>query len=203
MQLFLYQFGFTRMAQNAEKDILVVYSKRNICFHYRSVIHVITLFFYAEYDGNIFILIRRHQDGLEHREGHPGGVQQEKCMFLLWTCDTCYYPIFLWRIRWKYFHFDLASPGWPRTPRRTSWWSTARQNINFELSACYRLNQDKIIYICHKKQGYNMYHMSIMGTYVSLAVLHQDVLLGIQGHPGDEKSRQKYFHRIYHKKIQL
>ena len=139
MQLFLYQFGFTRMAQNAEKDILVVYSKRNICFHYRSVIHVITLFFYAKYDGNIFILIRRHQDGLEHREGHPGGVQQEKCMFLLWTCDTCYYPIFLWRIRWKYFHFDLASPGWPRTPRRTSWWSTARQNINFELSACYRL----------------------------------------------------------------
>ena len=58
------------------------------------MIHVITLFFYAEYDGNIFILIWRHQDGLEHREGHPGEVQQEKLMFPLWTCDTCYYPIF-------------------------------------------------------------------------------------------------------------
>ena len=58
------------------------------------MIHVITLFFYGEYDGNIFILIWRHQDGLEHREGHPGEVQQEKLMFPLWTCNTCYNPIF-------------------------------------------------------------------------------------------------------------
>ena len=105
----------------------------------RHMIYVINLIFHGDFDAIVFISIWLHQDGLERREGHPGGVQQEKCMFLLWTCDTCYYPIFLWRIRWKYFHFDLASPGWPRTPRRTSWWSTARQNINFELSACYRL----------------------------------------------------------------
>ena len=39
--------------------------------------------FYGEYDGNIFILIWRHQDGLEHREGHPSEVQQEKLMFTL------------------------------------------------------------------------------------------------------------------------
>ena len=84
------------------------------------MIHVITLFFYGEYDGNIFILIWRHQDGLEHREGHPGEVQQEKLMFPLWTCNTCYNPIFLWRTRWKYFYPDLLSPGWPRTPRSTS-----------------------------------------------------------------------------------
>ena len=81
------------MALNTEKDILVVYSKRNVCFYYGRVIHVITLFFYGEYDGNIFILIWRHQDGLEHREGHPGEVQQEKLMFPLWTCNTCYNPI--------------------------------------------------------------------------------------------------------------
>ena len=31
---------------------------------------------------------------LERREEHPGGVQQEKLMFLLWTCDTSYKPIF-------------------------------------------------------------------------------------------------------------
>ena len=54
--------------------------------------------FYGDYDGNIFILIWRHQDGLERREGHPGGVQQEKLMFPLSTCDTCYNPIFLWKI---------------------------------------------------------------------------------------------------------
>ena len=58
------------------------------------MIHVITIFFYVEYDGNILILIWRHQDGLEHREGHPGEVQQEKLMFPLWTCNTCYNPIF-------------------------------------------------------------------------------------------------------------
>ena len=79
----------------------------------RHMIYVINLIFHGDFDAIVFISIWLHQDGLERREGHPGGVQQEKCMFLLWTCDTCYYPIFLWRIRWKYFHFDLASPGWP------------------------------------------------------------------------------------------
>ena len=103
MQLFLSWFGVTRMAKNAEKDILVEYSKSNLCFHYGRVIHVINLFFYGEHDGNIFVLIWRHQDGLERREGHPGGVQQEKLRFPLWTCDTCYNPIFLRRIRWKIF----------------------------------------------------------------------------------------------------
>ena len=110
------------MALNTEKDILVVYSKRNVCFYYGRVIHVITLFFYGEYDGNIFILIWRHQDGLERREEHPGGVQQDKTSILNYLLAT---------------------------------------------SCCSRT----------------------VGTYVSLAVLHQDVLLGIQGHPGDEKSR--------------
>merc|ERR1712015_408282 len=50
--------------------------------------------FLWEYDENIFILILHHQDGLEHREGHPDGVQQEKLMFPLWTCYTFYNPIF-------------------------------------------------------------------------------------------------------------
>ena len=66
------------MALNAEKDILEEYSKRNLCSHYRRVIHVITLFFYDKYDGNNFILIWHNQDGLECREGRPGGVQQDK-----------------------------------------------------------------------------------------------------------------------------
>ena len=120
------------MALNTEKDILVVYSKRNVCFYYGRVIHVITLFFYGEYDGNIFILIWRHQDGLERREEHPSGVQQDKTSIL---------------------NYLLATGCCSRT--------VLHQNV----------------------------YMSIMGTYVSLAVLHQDVLLGIQGHPGDEKSR--------------
>ena len=120
------------MALNTEKDILVVYSKRNVCFYYGRVIHVITLFFYGEYDGNIFILIWRHQDGLERREEHSGGVQQDKTSIL---------------------NYLLATGCCSRT--------VLHQNV----------------------------YMSIMGTYVSLAVLHQDVLLGIQGHPGDEKSR--------------
>ena len=85
------------------------------------MIHVITLFFYAEYDGNIFILIWRHQDGLERREEHPGGVQQDKTSIL---------------------NYLLATGCCSRT--------VLHQNV---------------------------------------AVLHQDVLLGIQGHPGDEKSR--------------
>ena len=34
--------------------------------------------FYDKYDGNNFILIWHNQDGLECREGRPGGVQQDK-----------------------------------------------------------------------------------------------------------------------------
>ena len=93
----------------------------------RHMIYVICLFFHGEFDAIVFILIWRHQDGLERREGHPGGVQQEKLRFPLWTCDTYCNPIFLWRTQWKYFYLDLASLGWPRTPRRTSWWCTARE----------------------------------------------------------------------------
>ena len=66
------------MALNAEKDILMEYSKINLCFHYGRVIHFITLFFYGKYNGNMFILIWNNQDGLERREEHPGGVQQDK-----------------------------------------------------------------------------------------------------------------------------
>ena len=56
---------------------------RKLCLHYDCVIHVITVFFYGKYDGNISILIFHHQDGLECREGHLDGVQQEKHMFPL------------------------------------------------------------------------------------------------------------------------
>ena len=45
------------------------------------MIHLITLAFYGEYNGNISILILCHQEGLERRDGHPGGVQQDKLMF--------------------------------------------------------------------------------------------------------------------------
>ena len=71
------------MALNTKKDILVKYNKRNLCLHYERVIHVITVFSYGEYDGNISIFILHHQDGLECREGHLGGVQQDKHMFPL------------------------------------------------------------------------------------------------------------------------
>ena len=54
-----------------------------------------TLIFYGENDGNIFSPIKGHQGCLERREPHPGGVQQEKHMFLLYMCDTSYNPIFL------------------------------------------------------------------------------------------------------------
>ena len=33
-------------------------------------------------------MIQGPQDVVELRERHPGGVQQEKLMFLLWVCDT-------------------------------------------------------------------------------------------------------------------
>ena len=70
MEMFLFWFGVTRMALYTEKDILVKYNKRKLCLHYDCVIHVITVFFYGKYDGNISILIFHHQDGLECREGH-------------------------------------------------------------------------------------------------------------------------------------
>ena len=50
--------------------------------------YVINLIFHGDFDAIVFISIWLHQDGLEGREGDPGGVQQEKRMFLLWTCDT-------------------------------------------------------------------------------------------------------------------
>ena len=107
------------------------YSKKNLMSCLGGVIHLITLFFHGRYDGNVFIRIWGPQDVLELRERHPGGVQQGKIMSLLWMCDTSYKPIFLWRKRWKCFHNDLSLPGWPRTPRTTSWWSTTRKTHVF------------------------------------------------------------------------
>ena len=52
------------------------------------VIHLITLFFHGKHDENVFIMIQGSQNGLELRERHPSGVQQEKLMFLLWMFDT-------------------------------------------------------------------------------------------------------------------
>ena len=94
---------------------------------YRHVIHVITLFFHGDYDENVFFLIQSHQGGLERREWRPGGVQQVNLDVIFRRCDTSFNPIFLWQIRWKYFHNDLRPPGCPRTPRTTSWWSTTRK----------------------------------------------------------------------------
>ena len=91
MKMVLSRFRATRMAWDVENDILVEYSKKKIS-NYGHVIHVINLFFYGEYDGDSFTLIWRHQDGLERREGHPGGVQQKKLMAPL--CFTSYNPNF-------------------------------------------------------------------------------------------------------------
>ena len=41
------------------------------------MIHDITQFFHDAFDKNVFFPIRVHQDGLERRERHPGGVQQD------------------------------------------------------------------------------------------------------------------------------
>ena len=60
----------------------------------RHMIYFISLIFHGDFDAIVFILIGPHQDNLEHREGHPGVAQQEKLMFPLWTCNTCYNPIF-------------------------------------------------------------------------------------------------------------
>ena len=37
--------------------------------------------FYGKYNGNIFIMILRHQDGLERQEGHPDGVSTRETYF--------------------------------------------------------------------------------------------------------------------------
>ena len=39
---------------------------------YIRIMHVITLFFYGEFDENGFISIQSDQDGLGRREQHPG-----------------------------------------------------------------------------------------------------------------------------------
>ena len=61
--------------------------------------HGITLFFHGTFDENVFIRIRTHQYGLERREQHPVGVQQEKLHFMFhfmfMMCDTFENPIFL------------------------------------------------------------------------------------------------------------
>ena len=49
----------------------------------RHMIYVINIIFYGDFDAIVFISIWLHQDGLERREGHPGGVQQEKHLFPL------------------------------------------------------------------------------------------------------------------------
>ena len=72
MKMVLSRFRATRMAWDVENDILVEYSKKNLCFNYKHVIHLISLFFYGEYNGDISTLIWRHQDGPEGRERHPG-----------------------------------------------------------------------------------------------------------------------------------
>ena len=50
--------------------------------------HVIILFVHSAFDENVFITIKTHQDGLERREGHPDGVQQEKLDFMFMMFDT-------------------------------------------------------------------------------------------------------------------
>ena len=56
------------------------------------VAFLLTRFYFTR--GNKGREISVTPDGLDRREGHPGRVQQEKLMFPLWTCDTCYNPIF-------------------------------------------------------------------------------------------------------------
>ena len=56
--------------------------------------HGITLFFHGMFDENVFIRIRTHQYGLERRERHPVGLQQEKLHFMFMMCDTFENPIF-------------------------------------------------------------------------------------------------------------
>ena len=50
--------------------------------------HVITLFFHGTFDESIFIPKRAHQDGIERRERHHGGVQQDKFDFMFIMCDS-------------------------------------------------------------------------------------------------------------------
>ena len=54
------------------------------------VMHVITIFFHGTSDENVFIPIRAHQDRIERRERHLGGVQQEK-LFFVYDLITLFY----------------------------------------------------------------------------------------------------------------
>ena len=72
MEIFLPRFGVTRMAQKAEKDILVEYSKNKLMFQLWTCDTSYKPFFYRKYDGDIFTLILRHQNDLERQEGPPG-----------------------------------------------------------------------------------------------------------------------------------
>ena len=74
-----------------------------------------------------FFPIESHQGGLERKKRQPSGVQKEKLDVMFRRCEKSYNPIFLWQIRWNGFHNDLRSPGCPKTPRTTSWWSTTRK----------------------------------------------------------------------------
>ena len=56
--------------------------------------HVITLFFHGEHDGNIFFPIQSHQSGLERRERHPGGVQQVKFDVIFYYVKYILQPYF-------------------------------------------------------------------------------------------------------------
>ena len=74
-----------------------------------------------------FFPIESHQGGLEREERR--GVQKEKLDVMFGRCDKSYNPNFLWQIRWNGFHKDLRPPGWPRTLRTTSWWSTRKTHV--------------------------------------------------------------------------
>ena len=120
-------FGVTRMARKAKKNILVEYNKKKLLFQLWTCDTSYKLIFYGEYNRDIYTLIWRHHDCPEGRERYPGWVEQEKTyvsIIDMWYMLKAY---FLWGIRWRYFQLDLVSPGWPKTPRRTSWRSRAKE----------------------------------------------------------------------------
>ena len=96
---------------------------------------------------------------------------KNKLMFQLWTCDTSYKPIFSRGIQWRYFCLDLASPGWPRRTRKTSWLSTARTNLCFNYGHVIHLIS---LFFCGKYDG----------DIFTLIWRHQNVLERREGHPG-------------------
>ena len=63
--------------------------------------------------------------------------EQDKHDFVFRICVTSYNPS-LWRLRYECFHRVLMSPGWPRIPRATSWWSSTR-NLWLYYGQCYML----------------------------------------------------------------